>query len=126
MAGAHLKIHMSCKGGQSLRAGNKHAGKPNFARHCASCDSCRASRMDYKEASARTILETPHSAPFPGFSHPPGSQIRQADKVLNERPHCCSPAGLQTSSTLLRLCTHSLPSKQSSNFIFLGHSGDTV
>lgn len=81
--------------------------------------------MDYKEASARTILETPHSAPFPGFSlesHPPRSQIRQPDKGLNESPPCM-PANL------LRLCTHSLQASKPQippNFTFLRHSEDTV
>lgn len=98
---------------------------------CAGYDSCRASKTANKNASARTILETPHSAPFPGFTlenHPPRSQIRHADKVLNKRPHCCCqepalPPRLQTSSTILRLCTRSLSRKQALNFIKFRVSG---
>lgn len=58
---------------------------------CAGYGSCRASRTAHKEASAGTSLEAPHSVPFLGFtleSHPSRSQIRHADKVLNESPHC--------------------------------------
>ena len=58
---------------------------------CAGYDSCGARRTARKEASAGTSLEAPHSVPFPGFtleSRPSRSQIRHADKVLNESPHC--------------------------------------
>lgn len=122
------KDYMSCKeGGQSLRAVNKQA-QLSKALQVSGLVLTPAEQAEWITRKPLPGQSWKHLTQLPPLglawrSHPPRSQIRQADKVLNESPHCCF---LQTSSTLLRLCTHSLPSKQSPNFTQFHVSEDRV
>lgn len=129
------KDYMSCKeGGQSLRAVNKHAGKPNFLRHCKYL--CWLWLLQSKQNGSQESLcqDNPENTSFSSlprlYSGEPSPKIPEKAhwQGAEWKPTLLLPVTHPSSTPAnhLRLCSCSLPRKQAPNFMFLGHSGDTA